>query len=165
MADPTRPEPQKIDPIRPGSKFFDPDPSLIFTLFKFAWNIWLPFLYAKHCPSIKKAIEYWFYCWLGRSSLGFHSFQPDHRQQHISYKTWIHNNNWLLRLIIYLYHSFWKIKDKLKVFLQDFSKDYSCNLPGIATSYSCSFPDKRLKGYSRFLNIMLMFGQPVTISK
>jgi len=29
MADPTRPEPQKIDPTRPGSKIFDPDPSLI----------------------------------------------------------------------------------------------------------------------------------------
>jgi len=28
MADPTQPEPQKIDPTRPGSKFFDPDPSL-----------------------------------------------------------------------------------------------------------------------------------------
>jgi len=28
MADPTRPEPQKIDPTRPGSKIFDPDPSL-----------------------------------------------------------------------------------------------------------------------------------------
>jgi len=28
MADPTRPEPQKINPTRPGSKIFDPDPSL-----------------------------------------------------------------------------------------------------------------------------------------
>jgi len=28
MADLTRPEPQKIDPTRPGSKIFDPDPSL-----------------------------------------------------------------------------------------------------------------------------------------
>jgi len=28
MADPTRPEPQKIDPTLPGSKNFDPDPSL-----------------------------------------------------------------------------------------------------------------------------------------
>jgi len=32
MADPTRPEPQKIDPTRPGSKIFDPDPSLRTTL-------------------------------------------------------------------------------------------------------------------------------------
>jgi len=32
MADPTRPEPQKIDPTRPGSKIFDPDPSLLATL-------------------------------------------------------------------------------------------------------------------------------------
>jgi len=28
MADPTRSETQKIDLTRPGSKFFDPDPSL-----------------------------------------------------------------------------------------------------------------------------------------
>jgi len=28
-SDPTRPEPQKIDPTQPGSKFFDPDPSLV----------------------------------------------------------------------------------------------------------------------------------------
>jgi len=29
MADPTRTEQQKIDPTRPGSKIFDPDPSLV----------------------------------------------------------------------------------------------------------------------------------------
>jgi len=28
MADPTQPEPQKIDLTQPGSKNFDPDPSL-----------------------------------------------------------------------------------------------------------------------------------------
>jgi len=31
MTDLTRPEPQKIDPARPGSKNFDPDPSLLAT--------------------------------------------------------------------------------------------------------------------------------------
>jgi len=31
MADPTRPEPQKIDPTQPGSKNFDTDLSLIHT--------------------------------------------------------------------------------------------------------------------------------------
>jgi len=31
MADPTRPEPQKIDPNQPGSKNFDPYPSLVGT--------------------------------------------------------------------------------------------------------------------------------------
>jgi len=29
MADPTQPEPQKIDQTWPGSKIFDPDPSLV----------------------------------------------------------------------------------------------------------------------------------------
>jgi len=35
MADPTRPEQQKIDPTQPGSKFFDPVPSLIGCLWKY----------------------------------------------------------------------------------------------------------------------------------
>jgi len=32
MADPTQPEPQKIDPTRSGSKIFDTDPSLVLSL-------------------------------------------------------------------------------------------------------------------------------------
>jgi len=34
MADPTQTEPQKIDPTQPGSKIFDPDPSLGSMIFR-----------------------------------------------------------------------------------------------------------------------------------